>query len=464
MSQAGELNVVENNPDIPTSFITNSGTAVPIANELEILGTSIPAGATPVHTTGASNVVTIEVQTSQAIASTNAANIGLAAFDSADFTVDANGFVSLVGAAGGIQVLDGNTGSATGTTVTIHTPASTGTMNFSGVASTLTLNLIDGSGNFAVGNSPSVTGNNNVAIGNGASVAGSGVAIGQTANSGSIDNISIGNGSSATGSLSTAIGHNASDGGFNHDLVVGDSATTSGAQAAAVGYTASAAGGSAAFGAFASATGVNSTALGNSSTDTGGLSSVIVGADAVGGSGGTNIVIGKSAGNTNTTGASNITIGNVGSVGESNVIRIGTQGSGAGQQNTCFIAGIEGVTVSTPQIVTINPSTGQLGSQPTSPSVLHVTIVTTSPYVVLPTDQFLAVDTTSIAITVELPNAPATGTVFYIKDYLGNAATHNISVTTVGGVVTIDGVTTYTINTNYMSISVIFNGTNYNVF
>lgn len=77
--------------------MTDSGSAVPLANILEVLGTHVPAGTTPVETTGSGNTVTIEVQTSQAVASTNVNNIGLAAFNSAQFTVDANGFVSLVG-------------------------------------------------------------------------------------------------------------------------------------------------------------------------------------------------------------------------------------------------------------------------------------------------------------------------------------------------------------------------------
>lgn len=55
MSQAGEINVVQNNPDIPTSFQTNTGTAVPIANELDIVG----AGS--ITTTGALNTITIEL-------------------------------------------------------------------------------------------------------------------------------------------------------------------------------------------------------------------------------------------------------------------------------------------------------------------------------------------------------------------------------------------------------------------
>ncbi|HXC05149.1 MAG TPA: hypothetical protein VNZ86_10390, partial [Bacteroidia bacterium] len=45
-----------------------------------------------------------------------------------------------------------------------------------------------------------------------------------------------------------------------------------------------------------------------------------------------------------------------------NTIRVGTQGSGSGQQNKCFIAGIASVSVSNVNFVTINTSTGQLGS------------------------------------------------------------------------------------------------------
>lgn len=71
--------------------------------------------------------------------------------------------------------------------------------------------------------------------------------------------------------------------------------------------------------------------------------------------------------------SSNIIIANFGTASESNVIRIGTQGSGSGQQNSCFIAGIAGVSVSNLNAVTINTSTGQLGSQ----SVASLGAVTT---------------------------------------------------------------------------------------
>src|SRR5580692_556909 len=84
-------------PAVPTSFVTNSGTAVPVANVLNILGTTVAAGVIPFRFIGSLNTVTGQIQISQAIASTNANNVGLAAFNSAQFNVDANGFVSIIG-------------------------------------------------------------------------------------------------------------------------------------------------------------------------------------------------------------------------------------------------------------------------------------------------------------------------------------------------------------------------------
>lgn len=78
--------------------------------------------------------------------------------------------------------------------------------------------------------------------------------------------------------------------------------------------------------------------------------------------GSNNIAIGYTSGIAYLTSeSSNITIGNNGTVGESNVIRIGAQGSGAAQQNKCFIAGITGVTVSNTAVVSLDTTTGQLG-------------------------------------------------------------------------------------------------------
>lgn len=81
--------------------------------------------------------------------------------------------------------------------------------------------------------------------------------------------------------------------------------------------------------------------------------------------GSNNTTIGFQAGQNYTgTESSNVLIQNGGTVGESNQIRIGTQGSGAGQQNACNIAGIYGNTPGAggTQMAVID-SAGNLGSQ-----------------------------------------------------------------------------------------------------
>ena len=82
-------------------------------------------------------------------------------------------------------------------------------------------------------------------------------------------------------------------------------------------------------------------------------------------------------------------------------------------------------------------------------------------YTVLSTD-FVVADTDTTAVrTISLPNAPTTGQMFVIKDESGASSVNNISVTTVGGAVTIDGLTSQKIISNWGSITVYFNGTAY---
>ncbi len=81
--------------------------------------------------------------------------------------------------------------------------------------------------------------------------------------------------------------------------------------------------------------------------------------------GSNNTFIGGSAGSEVTGGSSDILIANIGVSVESNTIRIGTQGSGDGQQNRAFIAGISGVTVSGGSPVYVD-SNGQLGTSTSS--------------------------------------------------------------------------------------------------
>lgn len=86
MSQAGVLDVVASTPSIPTQFDADTGSAVPIANILNINGEA----AQGVSTSGTLNTLTITV------ADATTATKGVAEFDPADFTVTA-GVVSLVG-------------------------------------------------------------------------------------------------------------------------------------------------------------------------------------------------------------------------------------------------------------------------------------------------------------------------------------------------------------------------------
>lgn len=139
MSHFEIANVANSNPAIPTSFPTDSGTAVPVANTLNINGGTQAAGTHPIQTTGAGNTVRILGQFSQAIGASNATNVGLAAFNSAHFTVDANGFVALSGAIG--QTITGNSGGALSPTAGNWNILGTGSITTSGAGSTLTAQL-----------------------------------------------------------------------------------------------------------------------------------------------------------------------------------------------------------------------------------------------------------------------------------------------------------------------------------
>jgi len=87
-----------------------------------------------------------------------------------------------------------------------------------------------------------------------------------------------------------------------------------------------------------------------------------------------------------------------------------------------------------------------------------------TPYTVLSADYYIGCDVTGGVISVLLPDSPSTGRVFVVKDVVGDSSTSNISVTSVSGVVTIDGATTYTMNLDYQSIQLIWNGATYEVF
>jgi hypothetical protein len=84
------------NPIERVALQTGTTPIIPLAGTITFNGAVTAAGTNPVRTDGTgANTMALEVQTSQAIASSNATNIGLSAFNTTEFTVDANGFVSL---------------------------------------------------------------------------------------------------------------------------------------------------------------------------------------------------------------------------------------------------------------------------------------------------------------------------------------------------------------------------------
>lgn len=105
-----------------------------------------------------------------------------------------------------------------------------------------------------------------------------------------------------------------------------------------------------------------------------------------------------------------------------------------------------------------------VGMVNTGSLIVNRIVTSTTPYVVLSTDYFISMDSTGAIKTVHLPDAPTTNRVFVVKDFAGTAAAFNITITTVGGVVLIDGAASYVMTTNYQSVQLLFNGTSYEVY
>lgn len=365
MSQAGPLDILSAHPEIPTSFPTNAGTAVPIANVLEILGDG------SIVTTGAANIVTIELSgltDHNVLIGQGTTSIGLVApsatsgvplisqgaaadpifgtavvegggtgatsftayapvcggttstgpLQSADtgiatpgFILTSNGAAALpsfqAAPAGGVTI-DGDSGSASGTTISLlATPNCGSSVSFSAAASTVNLNVTDASYNTIIG-----LGSGNVAPGS------ANIGLGYHV----LQNISGGSTNIAIGNFNLLTTVNSSS-----NIAIGD---------AVMRFLAASLG---------SNIGIGAGALFLLTT------------------GDSNICLGSNAGSTyNGSESSNINIGNVGVLADNNTIRIGTQGNGSGQQDLCYIAGIAGVTIAGSQFVTIDPATGQLGA------------------------------------------------------------------------------------------------------
>jgi len=100
-----------------------------------------------------------------------------------------------------------------------------------------------------------------------------------------------------------------------------------------------------------------------------------------------------------------------------------------------------------------------------SGQIVNVTALdnTDSPYTVLSTDYYMSCDTTAGVLTVTLPNAPTTGTVYVVKDAAGTADSFNITIGTAGAE-TIDGAATFVMNTEYEAVNLLYNGSSWEIY
>ena len=115
-------------------------------------------------------------------------------------------------------------------------------------------------------------------------------------------------------------------------------------------------------------------------------------------------------------------------------------------------------------VVTGNPGTSTLTIS-TLNVITYVSVNNAaSPYTAVATDYYISADVTAGVVSIFLPNAPLTGRVFIVKDQVGLSPTSNITITTVSGIVTLDGVTSYTMNTAYEVAQFVFNGSAYEIF
>lgn len=105
MSQAGIVDLISNNPSIPTQFDADTSFAIPVGNVLEIKGTA----AQGISTAGDGlNKITITA------ADATTASKGVAQFDPANFTVVA-GVVSAIGGGGSVTSVSGTANRITST-------------------------------------------------------------------------------------------------------------------------------------------------------------------------------------------------------------------------------------------------------------------------------------------------------------------------------------------------------------
>jgi len=122
--------VVAGGSTVGRTITGNSGGPLnPTLGNWNIFGSSVAAGTSPVTTSGAVSTLTVNVQRSQALVAADATKVGLANFDSSSFSVDANGFVTLLGGSEAIDSIGVDATSGGGTNPVLPTAAGLVTVN-----------------------------------------------------------------------------------------------------------------------------------------------------------------------------------------------------------------------------------------------------------------------------------------------------------------------------------------------
>ena len=489
---------------------TGTTPIVPSSGAITINGATVVAGIHPVRTDGTgANTMAVEVQISQALAATDATKIGLSNFSSAQFGVDANGFVTLTGGTtapvlgivpdahtspGTTPVIPNGSGNITLTGSTVvagTTPIQTnslaantvaiqvqrsqaiaaadatkvGLSNYNSTQFAVDANGFVTSQNFTITAGTGLSGGGTITLGGSVTLSVNGSVVGETitGNSGGALSPTAGNwnilgASSAAGTSPVTTSGSVSTLTVN----VQKSQALAAADATKVGLSN--------FNSTEFAVDANGFVTSKNFTITAGTGLSGGGTITLGGSV-TLSVNGSVVGETITGdsgGALSPTAGNwniIGGTVAAGTSPVKTAGSGStltiNVQKSQAIAAADATKIGLCNFSSAEFAVDANGFVTLVANAFNYTNVNhaASPYTVLAADYYISVDCSAGVVTLKFPDAPTANREWIVKDRTGSASTSNISITTVTGSVTIDGQTTYTIDSNYAAINLLANTT-----